>query len=271
MPAARRRDSGRRRFYDQSVPRVVGLSIAPVKSLALVHPDELVLEPDGVRENRRFYLVGPDGRVVNGLRCGKLVAVTPAYDPASELLALTFPDGATATGTIELGERVTTPWGERSVTGRVVHGPWADALSRFAERPLRLVKAEGSGACSHDGVSILSQASVEELTRRAAAPAPVDDRRFRMLLTIGGCGPHEEDAWTGRTLAIGDARVRVTDVTARCGTTTHHPVTGERDFDTLRAIKSYRGLSARRTIDFGVYAAVERPGRVRVGDPVTIA
>lgn len=252
------------------MPRVVGLAIAPVKSLALLHPDELVLESDGVVENRRFYLIAPDGRVVNGLRCGKLVAVRPEYDAGSERLTLTFPDGETVAGTVELAERVTTPWGERAVTGRVVTGPWADALSRFAGRPVRLVKADGGGACSHDGVSILSSASVDELARRAAAPAPVDGRRFRMLLTIDGCDPHEEETWVGRTVAVGEAHVRVTDVTARCGTTTHDPVTGERDFDTLRAIKSYRGLSARRTIDFGVYAAVERPGRVRVGDGVEL-
>jgi uncharacterized protein YcbX len=41
-----------------------------------------------------------------------------------------------------------------------------------------------------------------------------------------------------------------------------------RDLDTLRVIKGYRGVRDGEAIDFGVYAAVEQPGRVRVGDPV---
>ena len=57
---------------------------------------------------------------------------------------------------------------------------------------------------------------------------------------------------------------------ARCATTTRDPQTGERDFDTLRTIKNYQGLRDGKNIDFGVYGAVEQPGRVRVGDPVEL-
>jgi uncharacterized protein len=54
----------------------------------------------------------------------------------------------------------------------------------------------------------------------------------------------------------------------RCAMTTRDPDTGERDLDTLRLIKDYRGMSHRKTIDFGVYATIEQPGTVRVGDTV---
>ena len=50
--------------------------------------------------------------------------------------------------------------------------------------------------------------------------------------------------------------------------TTRHPDTGVRDLDTLGLIKAYRGLSERRTIDFGVYADIVEAGVVRVGDTV---
>jgi uncharacterized protein YcbX len=50
--------------------------------------------------------------------------------------------------------------------------------------------------------------------------------------------------------------------------TTRHPDTGERDLDTLGLIKGYRGVRERKEIDFGVYATVEQPGPVRVGDAV---
>ena len=66
---------GARRRSGLSLPKlkawtatVVRISIAPVKSLGLVHPDEIELEPHGVRGNRRFWLVDADGRLFNGKR-----------------------------------------------------------------------------------------------------------------------------------------------------------------------------------------------------------
>ena len=128
--------------YDRGVRRVSGLSIAPVKSLALLHPDEVDLDASGVRENRRFYLVDDAGRVLNGLRCGRLVAVVPTFDVVAKHLTLRFPDGSTTAGTVALGDPVETDWTVRAVTGRVVDGPWAAALSDFVGRPVRLVWSE---------------------------------------------------------------------------------------------------------------------------------
>ena len=256
--------------YHLSVPTVSRLSIAPVKSLALLHPDEVVLEACGVAANRRFYLIEKDGRLLNGLRCGKLVAVVPEYDAVRNRLALRFPGGETVEGEVAVSDSVTTDWTGRLVAGRIVEGPWAAALSAYVGRSVRLVRSKHPGAaCSHHGVSILSDASVKELARRAAGDGSVDPRRFRMLIAIAGCAPHEEDEWIGRAVAIGEALVRVVVPTARCATTTHSPITGVRDFDTLRAIKAYRGVRERKAIDFGVYGDVERPGRVGVGDPVS--
>jgi len=42
-------------------PRVVRISLAPVKSLGLVHPDEIVLAEGGVVGNRRFWLRDEQG------------------------------------------------------------------------------------------------------------------------------------------------------------------------------------------------------------------
>jgi uncharacterized protein YcbX len=50
--------------------------------------------------------------------------------------------------------------------------------------------------------------------------------------------------------------------------TTQDPSTGERDFPTLSVIKHYRGSLEDGSLPFGVYASVEGPGEVTVGDPV---
>src|SRR5207247_7760001 len=87
-------------------PQVVRISIAPVKSLGLQHPDEVVLERGGVRGNRRFWLVDEHGRLFNNKRNGPMVRVRTEWDEDSRGLALTFPDGRRVEGTVELGEPV---------------------------------------------------------------------------------------------------------------------------------------------------------------------
>jgi uncharacterized protein YcbX len=241
-----------------------------VKGLGLAHPQEVMLEEHGVTENRRFHLVDERGRFFNLLRNGSMVRVEPAYDGARDRLRLSFPDGSVADGVVELAEPVTTDFYRRAVTGRVVSGPWAEALSGYAGVALRLVKSDRPGAAvdrSRGAVSLLSDASLEELGRHAG-PSAVDARRFRMLVGVAGTGPHEEEDWIGREVRIGGATARLLGPVGRCAITTQNPETGERDLDTLRVIKSYRDLGPDDGIDFGVYGVVLVPGRIRVGDPV---
>ena len=254
------------------MPFVARLSVTPVKGLALHHPEEVVLEEYGVAANRRFYLVREDGRLFSGLHHGPLVRVRALWDEEADRLALEFPDGAVVEDDVRLGAGVRTAfWGERFVPGRFVEGPWAEALSAYAGKPLRIVRAdEASGGNDLEPVTLVSEASVAELGRRADREA-VDGRRFRMLLDLGGCEPHEEDSWAGRSARIGEALLDVLGPVPRCATTTRDPSTGARDFDALRAIEAYRGRREGKKIDFGVYARVREPGRVHVGDPVEIA
>ena len=236
------------------------ISIAPVKGLALVHPDEVDLDTTGVLENRRFHIVDADGRRYGLIRNGRLVRVRPEYDAASERLKLTFPDGA----------EVVTDFYGRPVAGRVVMGPWSEALSNAFGRPLRLVQAAPGAAVDRGRghVSLISGASLHELADQAGEVEPVDGRRFRMLFQVGGVGAHEEDLWLKRRFRIGEALVRIRGTVGRCAITTQNPETGAPDLDTLRVLKDYRGLSADRELDFGVYGEIVEPGRVRVGDAV---
>jgi uncharacterized protein len=254
------------------VPAVSWLSVAPVKGLALVRRDELTLERYGALENRRFHLLDSDGRFVNGLTRVErpLFAVVPEWDEHEDTLRLRFPDGREVKGPVRLGEPVSTWFYDRAAPGRLVEGPWSEALTAWAGRELRLARTDepGSAVDRSDGpVSLVSDASADALAAAAEVEA-VDVRRFRMLIGIGGTGAHEEDEWVGREVRVGEAVVRVNEQVARCAITTKHPDTGERDLDTLRVIKEYRGQREGRHLDFGVCGEVVRAGRVRVGDPV---
>ena len=247
------------------------LSITPVKGLKLLHPDEVEVTRAGVPENRRFFLVDESEKRWSGLPDGPLFGVRAQTDAAGEWLRLEFPDGEVVDGPVVLGERIVTGfYGGRSVPGRYVEGRANEAFSTLLGTSVRLVRTDDpGGAIDVWPVSILSDASLRELARRSGEDE-VDGRRFRMLVQVGGTKAHEEDEWIGRRVRIGDAIVRVTEPDARCRMTTRNPETGVRDFDTLKAIKSYRGVRDRKAIDFGVYGDVEKAGRVRVGDPVEL-
>jgi uncharacterized protein len=255
------------------VPAVSRISISPVKGLALVERDEVLLERTGVRENRRFHIVDADGRRYNQLRNGELVRIAQDYDAHRGRLALHFPDGSVAEDEVRLGEELTTDFYGRPVSGNYVEGPWSQALSNWAGRSLRLVQSPlGAAVDRRSGhVSLVSRASLDELGRNAAT-ASVDGRRFRMLFEIDGCEPHEEDTWIKRQLRIGEAVVRLRGDVGRCAITTQNPDNGRPDLDTLRTLAGYRprtkNEAGKEHIPFGVFGEVAEPGRVAVGDPV---
>jgi uncharacterized protein YcbX len=245
------------------------LSVTPVRGLALLHPDVVQLEPLGVPDDRRYSLTTRDGRPFDGTKDGTLVQIKAelAHDP--EQLTLTFPDGAVVGGEVALGALASVEAHHRAFPVRPVIGPWAEAISAFVGQPLLLVRAERDGGePDREAVSIVSEASVEELSRRSGLESRLDARRFRMLVELAGARPYEEDEWQGRRVEIGEAIVRVTRPNARCVITTQDPNTGLRDFPTLHAIRQHRGIRDGRHLDFGVYAEVMQTGLLRVGDPV---
>jgi uncharacterized protein YcbX len=245
--------------------RVARLSLAPVKGLALHHPDEVFLGRDGIPGDRRFYLIDPDGRLVNDKTCGEIMQVRPEVSNGS--LSLALPDRGSVDGEVALGDGVDTSFYGRPVKGRLVHGPFSEALSDFAGRPLRLVQADlqGSAVDRVHVVSLVSDGSLRALARHAGVDS-VDGRRFRMNVELDGCDEHEEDAWIGRELTVGGARIRVTGPVGRCVVTTRDPDTGISNLDTLKALAGYRTLKEGKSFGCGVCGDVLAPGTVRVGD-----
>jgi uncharacterized protein YcbX len=250
--------------------RVARISLAPVKALGLVHPDEVELGPRGVDGNRRFWLVEADGRLVSNKRHRSLLRVRPEWDEASRELALTFPDGTCVEGVVELGDDVfeQAMYGY-GVKSRRVAGPWEEAISRYAGQPLTLLWAEeGAPDRLYAGTATLvSRESVARLAEEAGEES-IDPRRFRMTFDIEGVRPHEEDEWIETDVRIGAATVKVHGDVGRCAITTLDPDSGEPTVDTLKALASYRKDGRKEPLPLGVYASVVVPGRVRVGDDV---
>jgi uncharacterized protein YcbX len=71
-------------------------------------------------------------------------------------------------------------------------------------------------------------------------------------------------AWRGKRLSIGDAVVEMTVECPRCVMTTHGFADLAKDPGIMRSLVKHTGGN------LGVYAKVESPGPIRVGDPVEL-
>lgn len=248
---------------------VAGLAVAPVKALGLSHPEALRLDARGAAGDRRFAVVGPGAKPVSIQRWPGLLRVSAHTDAEATRLRLGFPDGAVVEAPVEPGPPVTMRTWRRELRGTRVAGPWDAALRGYLDAEVRLVRLDEPAVDDAD-VSLAGCGSVEALAAATGDPPAVTAGRFRSTVLVAGTEPHEEDAWVGRRLQVGEAVVSVREPIARCAVTCHHPTRGVRDRNTLRVLERERGLSPRRTLDFGVYASVEAPGTVRVGDAVTL-
>lgn len=251
---------------------VTHLDIAPVMSLGLERRHEIAVTEHGVAEDRRFFIVDDADRLVDQLLVADMVQVKAWTDLDATVLRLTFPDGRVVENDVQPGPAFDAVIRRLPTQGREVQGPFADALSAFMGRAVRIIKTDLPGALQKDGrLSILTDASLGKLGHHLGT-GDIDGRRFRMLINLTGDVAHEEDSWIGHRVGLGDVSLRVTGAIPRCAITTHDPDSGDRDFDTLRAIKESRGLTGPEGKDlmFGVYGDVEAPGTIRVGDEVRL-
>ncbi|HZQ15147.1 MAG TPA: MOSC N-terminal beta barrel domain-containing protein [Gaiellaceae bacterium] len=253
--------------------RVAWISLTPVKATRLHVVDEVELTEAGVRGDRRFYLVDGNGRRVNCKDQGVLQLVRADYDEAADVLVLRFPGGRVAEAPVERGGEIETTFGSQGPRlARELVGPWSEALSAYAGRPLRVVEpalpAQDRGRSG--AASLLSTGSLARIAGQLGVAA-VDERRFRMNFVLDGLEPHAEDGWLGRRVRLGEAVVIPQGNVGRCAITTQDPDRGVADLDTLKALAAYRGdVETTEPLPFGVHAAVAEPGRVRVGDPVEV-
>jgi uncharacterized protein len=149
-----------------------------------------------------------------------------------------------------------------------VHDP---ALAAELGEGVRVIK-QNRGVFDTAPLSLLSTQSVASLGALigAAADAPIAALRFRPNLLIEAAGadaaaPFPEDAWVDATLWLGELAMRLERRDSRCVMVNVDPVTTARNPAVLRTIAQQRQSC------LGVYGSTVQPGRVRVGDPVTIA
>jgi hypothetical protein len=152
----------------------------------------------------------------------------------------------------------------RAIFGRTPDEPLPD-LSIFPPEILQYESAPGTYFDAFP-LLLLTDATLRRLAKLAPA-SRVDVRRFRPNLVVAtpdGVEDFVEAGWVGKRLRIGGAELSVPAGCPRCVMITH-------GFDDLpRDPGLMRTVVREANQNIGVYARVERPGRVAVGDTVEV-
>jgi uncharacterized protein YcbX len=137
------------------------------------------------------------------------------------------------------------------------------ALAAELGSGVRVIKTE-RGVFDAFPLSLISTRTVADLG--ATVGAHLESLRFRPNIVIEALDdtPFPEEAWVGRVLRIGDLRMRIDKRDQRCIMVNVDPKTTKRNSAVLKAI------GRERQACLGVYGSTVVPGRVAVGDAVSI-
>ncbi|MEW9805890.1 MOSC domain-containing protein [Mesorhizobium sp. ZMM04-5] len=236
---------------------VSGLWRYPASSLAGQSVDEMAVDAAGAEGDRLFGLVDAS--------TGEIAS--PDADRkwhGAPLIAARIGEGG--------GLEVMVPGGNWLPAPGEAADRAASAFLGFAVsiRPYRQDRArEGIVAAPRyikDPIHLLTTASLAEVRRLHPTGDP-DTRRFRPNILVDlqpAAGRFPETEWVGRRIAIGALELTVTEACRRCGFTIIAQDGLANDPDILRTLVKHNAHN------LGVYCAVTRPGRIRLGDAMRL-
>lgn len=256
------------------------LVLYPVKSCAGLPVTCWPLELTGLRHDRSFMVVDPEGRFLTQREEPSLARVRPVLSDAA--LTLHTPFGSPVTLPLRpVGRpRTVTVW-EHTGTAVDTGDEAAELLSSHLGRPVRLVAAgpelrrtvPGKQVTADhpvtfaDGFPLLltGESSLADLNSRLRKPLPM--ARFRPNIVVSAAAPYAEDGWAH--IRVGQIDIDVVKPCARCTITTVDPATGRRDGgEPLATLGTYR--RGERGVLFGQNAVPRITGEISVGDPVRV-
>jgi uncharacterized protein YcbX len=194
----------------------------------------------------------PCANFSRGAKVSALMAINARCDDASGRVTLTHPD------------RPELTFDPESEADRFLD--WVRPLMPANRaQSTRIVRVEGRGMTDTDypSISLLNLASNDTMTQ--SMQQAISPLRWRGNIHMSGLEPWVEFDWVGKTVRIGEAELAIREPIVRCLATTANPDTGERDADTLAALKTHFGHQ-----NFGIYAEVTRSGRITLDDPIEV-
>ena len=259
--------------------RLASLHVYPIKSCGGLSPADWDVDDFGLRYDRRWMVVTPQGDFITQREQPRLALVRPELSDGSLVLR--------APGMTELALPLVSAARERikvQVWGDITEGvpvspEAAQWLGRVLGEPVQLVwmpqdvirQTDPAYALGHRvsfadgfGFLLIGEASLTELNRRLEKPLPMN--RFRPNLVVSGSEPFAEDDW--RELRLGALELTVVKPCARCVTTTTDQDTAERGVEPLKTLATFRRRNGQ--VMFGQNLVHRGTGRLAVGAPVQV-
>lgn len=261
--------------------RVTALYSYPVKGATGIAHDAADVGPAGLAGDRQFLVTDPGGVFRTQRADPRLAVIRPGWAENGAVLTLAAPYVRPIAVLVDrAGARQPVQLFHHQLMGIDQGDAVAEWLSAVLGRPSRLVVAppehdratDGetpgtSGYADSSAVHLLAEESMADLNSRLDAPLPI--ARFRPNIVVAGAAAYAEDVL--RHLRIGDVELGWTKIAVRCAVTLVDPATGRRAGpEPLRTLARYRRDPA-GGVSFGTKFAVLRPGRLRVGDPISAA
>ncbi len=261
----------------------------PVKSMLGESVESPALGIDGIPGDRAWGVRDENrGDFFVGKRCAALMSCSASYDAADEALGaplIRLPEGETfpadAAGAAEklthaIGRDVTlwpvVPEARQAEKNGDV-APLADYEAMMAREPgepepefsispelLEVIARQGPFFDAFP-LTLMTTQSIASIA--AAIPeSTIDIRRFRpnILIETDEPGAFPEQDWIGQEIQIGEALLKVHSTCIRCVMTTHGFADLSKDPRIMRALVKEAGGN------LGVYATVEKPGRISRGE-----
>lgn len=264
--------------------KIDSLFVYPVKSCAGIALQRAEVTARGLRYDREWMVVSPQGRFLSQRDTPRLALVHTAFDEHSLILSapglprfavplMRDPQAAHAEVTVWSDTVLATDEGDAAASwfgehlGRDVRLVRFDDSRRRPTDPAWSQGLDGTAAFA-DGypVLVISRASLGELNSRLPKALPID--RFRPNVLLDGCLPYAEDRIAA--LAVGAVKLRLVKPCTRCSIPTIDQATGVPDGDEpMRTLRSYRWDAALRGVTFGQNAIVESAGWLEAGALLT--
>jgi uncharacterized protein YcbX len=246
--------------------RISAIFRYPVKGLSPEPMSAVTLTPGQTLPADRLYAIenGPSGfdpaapeyfpkqRFLMLMRNERLAALDTHWDDANHVLTIRHNGSEAVRGDLR------TPEGRAAIEAFFARYS-ADEL----RGPPRVLQGDGHSFSDVAAkvVSIINTASVAAVEN--AVGAPVAPLRFRGNLLVEGWPAWHEFDLLDRTLAIGDARLKVVKRIVRCAATNVEPRTGIRDMEIPKTLMQSLGH-----MDCGIYAQVIDGGMIATGDTI---
>ncbi len=257
---------------------ITQLWIYPVKALGGARVERARVDDRGLEGDRRFMVVDADGRFLTQRRHPRMACVRARLDGPT--LRLEHAGGALdVPREVEGPAREVRVWEDRvsAVDAGDEAAAWlSDAIGEHA-RLVRMPEATrrpadprharaGDLVAFADGFPFLlvSESSLEALAARLEAP--IDVRRFRPNLVVGGAPAWSEDRW--RELETGSLRLLVRKPCGRCRVVNVDPERGTAGTEPLATLATFR--TEGHAVIFGQNLVHDGAGELSVGEPARV-